>query len=236
MVVYLGVLGAALGSFLDALVWRLHTGGDVVRGRSRCETCGSRLGVRDLVPVVSWIVLCGRCRHCGAPVGAWAPVVEAGLAVAFAVSFLRFTDGTAALVLWLGYLVALAGLAVYDARWGRLPDRVVLPLVAVALVEAVVRQRDPTGTALGVALLGGLHAMLHLASRGRWVGLGDAKLGVFAGIVLGWPGALLALAVATVLGAVVALVGLASGRLARGSRLAFGPFLAVGVATAGVWA
>lgn len=234
MVVYLGFLGAAMGSFVDALVWRLRTGRGL-GGRSECESCHHRLGFADLVPVFSWVFLRGKCRHCGAKINPLVPVIEIALVALFVISAWSWGSGTPSLALWLVYLPVLAALAVYDARWGELPDVLVLPLVPLALVDAALRVDPLTATAYvahvlpGAALLGGLYAVLFAVSRGRWVGLGDAKLGLFAGIVLGWRHGLLALAVANALGAIVALA-------LRRRRIALGPFLVAGFVVAGLTA
>lgn len=199
-----------------------------------------RLGVPDLVPVVSWLALRGKCRYCGAKINPLAPIIEISLAALFVISYLSWSGGVASFVLWLIYLPVLAALAVYDARWGRLPNVLVLPLIGLALVDAGLRVSPLTPAAYaghvlsGAAVIGGVYAILYAVSRGRWVGLGDVKLGVFAGIVLGWPYALLALAVANALGAGVAVAGLIAGRLVRNSRIPLGPFLAAGFVVAGL--
>jgi leader peptidase (prepilin peptidase)/N-methyltransferase len=250
LVAYLALVGAAMGSFVDALVWRLHTGRGIVSDRSECESCHHKLGVADLIPVISWLLLRGRCRYCGAPVSPWSSVVEATLATLFVISFLQWPQdlgdarAVASFVLWLIYLVMLAALALYDVRWMRLPNVILLPLLPLALLDAGLRvslrsSLTPgayTGhVLLGVAALGGAYGVLYLISRGRWVGFGDVKLGAFAGAVLGWRAALLTLAMANVLGAAVAVTGLLTGRLGRKSRLPLGPFLIVGFVIAGLW-
>ncbi len=249
LVLYLAFVGATMGSFVDALVWRLPTGRPLTWQRSECESCQRTLGVVDLVPVVSWLALRGRCRHCGMRISVLTPLAEASLAGLFVVSALAWPLGfgrpatVASFVLWLIYLVVLAALAVYDARWKRLPDAALLVLGALALVDAGLRVslHGPltlggyAGHALlGAAVLGGAYAVPHLLSRGRWVGAGDVKLAAFVGIVLGWEQGLLAAALANVLAAAVALAGLVTGRLVRGDRLAYGPFLIAGFVMTGL--
>lgn len=230
-------------------MWRLRTGRSIVAGRSECENCHHRLGALDLVPVVSWLVLRGACRHCGARISPAAPALEAGLAGLFVLSYLCWPlgfDRPAALGsfgLWLVYLVVLAALVAYDLRWMVLPDRLVLPLIVLALVDAALRISVTSAFTLGgytrhvlggTAALAGVYLLLYITSRGRLVGLGDIKLCLFAGIVLGWPGALLTLGLSNVLGALVVLPALATGALTRKSRIPFGPFLAAGFVIAGL--
>jgi prepilin signal peptidase PulO-like enzyme (type II secretory pathway) len=243
---YLLVVGAALGSFAGAYAWRLHAGRGVVTGRSCCEECGRRLAARDLVPVLSWLWLRGACRYCGARIDGSAPIAEAGLAVAFLLSYLLWPLGfagprqVAAFVVWLLCLTLLTTLAVYDSRWLSLPDRLLLPLAVLALVEAALRLEPLTPLSYaryvlaGAAILGGGYALLHLVSGGRWVGFGDAKLGLAAGAALGGPAGLIALAAANIAG--VAVLGVT--RLVTGAAvpraIPLGPLLALGFLVGGL--
>jgi prepilin signal peptidase PulO-like enzyme (type II secretory pathway) len=209
-----------------------------MRGRSECESCHHRLGPIDLVPIASWIVLRGRCRHCGAQIAGLAPLVEAALAAAFVASALRWPTGdwrsTASLVLWLLCLFGLAGLACYDARWLQLPNLTLLVLVPLALAAFLLRASlapafTPAAFAAralaGAALLGGAYLLAFLLSRGRWVGMGDVKLAAVVGLMTGWYAGLLALAVANALAAVVGLA-------LHSRRVPLGPFLVLGLVVA----
>src|SRR5262245_40379299 len=247
VVVYLGVVGAAIGSFTDALVWRLHTGRSIVRGRSECESCHHRLGPSELVPVISWIMLRGRCRHCGVRLEPWSSLVEAALAVTFVLSAYLWPLGldgpraVASFILWLLCVGVLGILAGYDLRWRSLPNAGLLVLVPLALGQAALHASLETrfsaaafaGHVLaGVAMLGGGYLAVHLVSRGRWVGMGDVKLAAVAGVLTGWLGGLLALAVGNAVGSIVCLGLVAAGRLPRRARVGLGPFLALGVVVA----
>lgn len=247
VVVYLGVVGAAIGSFIDVAVWRLHTGRSIVRGRSECESCHHRLGPAELVPVVSWMVLRGRCRHCGVKLEPWSPLVEAALTATFVLAAylwplgLHGRQAVASFVVWLLCVGVLGILAGYDLRWMSLQNAGLLVLAPLALAQAALHASlegrfTPaafTGHVLaGVAMLGGGYLAAHLLSRGRWIGMGDVKLAAIAGVLTGWVGGLLTLAVANGIGAVVYLGLVATGRLSRGARIAFGPFLALGVVVA----
>ena len=133
--VFLGLIGAAMGSFAGAMAWRLHTKRNMVSDRSECEHCHHKLGPLDLMPILSWLMLRGRCRYCKKSIG-WLPfMAEVSVAAAFILSFLYWPlgfanwQGIALCIVWLAYLVAFAVLIVYDARWMLLPDVIVLPLV-----------------------------------------------------------------------------------------------------------
>jgi leader peptidase (prepilin peptidase) / N-methyltransferase len=242
IVVILAVLGAAMGSFVGALVWRLHEHKDFVRDRSECEHCHHKLDALDLIPVLSWLVLRGRCRYCRAWIG-WTPLalelLTAGLFVGSYIMWPWALDSWLAWTffgLWLVQLVGLVALFVYDLKWMLLPNVIVFPLIGLSIVEVAVgygMQSDASLGAyiqsafLGVAVLAGLYWALYTFSRGRLIGYGDVKLGLFMGLVLGWQRALLALFLANIIGFFVVLPGLLTGRLKRTSRVPFGPFLII---------
>jgi prepilin signal peptidase PulO-like enzyme (type II secretory pathway) len=240
--VFLGLIGLAFGSFVGALVWRLHEHKDFVSDRSECEHCHHKLGPLDLIPLFSWLALRGKCRYCHKPIGWTAPLLEISMAVLFVGSYyvwpLDFTTWQANLSfgLWLVYLVGLVALLVYDLKWMLLPNVLVFPLMGVAVVESAIRYSVQVGVSpidylnsviFGIIALGGLYWALYTFSKGKWVGYGDVKLGVFMGIALGFQRSILALFLANIVGFLVVLPGLMIGKLKRTSRVPFGPFLIV---------
>lgn len=244
--VLLAALGAAMGSFVGALVWRLHTGRDFVKDRSQCEHCHHKLGPADLVPIFSWLFLSGRCRYCHKPIGITPLLLEVGLALVFATSYIFWPLGfgeaaaVASFGIWLAYMVLLAALFVYDIKWFLLPDKLVFVLIGLALVDAAFRvslsgDNYLMYTLAGVIPVAGLYGLLYFASKGKWVGFGDVKLGVFIGIALGWQKALLVLVIANLIGFLVVVPGLLSKKLSRTSKVPFGPFLIAAFVIAGLW-
>ncbi|HWZ65539.1 MAG TPA: prepilin peptidase [Patescibacteria group bacterium] len=239
-IIALVLLGLCFGSFVGALVWRLHEGKDFVSDRSRCEDCGHVLSALDLVPVISWVALGGRCRYCHKKISVQNPVLELSMAALFVLSYIywpvHLNDWAAWLSfgLWLVYVVGLVALFVYDMRWMLLPDVIVMSLVCLGLVDVGLRLSIVhhltlldyiRHIVLGATALGGFYWLLYTLSRGKWVGYGDVKLGVFMGLVLGWQGALLTLFLANILGFIFVVPGLVTGKLTRQSRVPFGPFM-----------
>lgn len=247
--VILGLAGLSMGSFIDAFTWRLRTKRNFITGRSECEKCHHVLAAMDLIPVISWVLLKGRCRYCQVKLSPVAPFTELLLGVLFVVSFLVWPygletwQGIASFALWLVYLVMLGALFVYDLRWMILPDSIVIPLIFSAFIFAGLRVGATTaGDALSYAYIAVdalaltmVYWLLHTASQGRWVGYGDVKLSIFIGLLLGWPKALLAFGLANVIGFLVVLPGILTGRLDRKSQMPFGPFLIIGTVLAGLW-
>lgn len=243
-----GVVGLAFGSFVNALVWRIRHKRDFVSERSECTHCHHVLAWNDLIPVISWLMLGGKCRYCKKKIDD-SPIVELTTAALFIVSYVAwpygFTEGGIALfIMWLAALVMLMALAVYDLRWYLLPDKLVFPLVVLGLVIGVTRfyvieSLSIVDTAIhmifGVLLISGLYFVLHQISSGKWVGFGDVKLAIFIGFVLGWQSSLLALFLANLIGLMVVLPLLISRKIHAKSKIPFGPFLIVASIIAFLW-
>lgn len=257
IIVGLVALGLCLGSFVNALVWRLREQEtevakkspdrhrlkqlSVSKGRSMCPHCKHEIQAKDLVPVLSWLTLGGKCRYCHKPISAQYPLVEALTAALFVLSYLwwpQTLQGSEWLSfgLWLVILTGLMALTVYDLRWFLLPNRIIFPLMFVAAIRAALEifsSADPLETLLGVitamALGGGLFYLIFQLSGGKWIGGGDVKLGWLLGLVVLKPSlSLLFIFVAAVLGSLVSVALLALKRLKRNSLVPFGPFLIAG--------
>lgn len=216
------LLSPAVGSFLGVLADRLARGEDVVRARSACRSCGARLGGLDLVPVLSFLWLRGRCRHCGAAIPPWALYVEI-IATGAAVLAVAAGGTAPAMLMSCLFLWLLLALALSDLLWLRLPDLLTGTLFVLAL-GVTWNGSEPGEVGLGWALLGaglGSGSFLALrigyrALRGReGLGLGDVKLmaglGAFAGP--------LDLPLLVLMGALLALLSALIGVLARSGPL-----------------
>ena len=222
-----GVLGLALGSFFTVLVHRWPAGESLVTPRSHCTACDRTLGPRDLVPVLSWLFARGRCRGCGETVSWRYPAIElatAGLAAGAILSFGATPRGVAATLL----AVALVPVVVIDLQHRLIPDVVVLPAALGALVAAAWADPDHfTASAVAAAGAGAFMFLLWAAYPGG-MGLGDVKLAVLIGAVLG-TSVVPALAIAFAAGAALGVAMLLRhGSAARKMAVPFGPFLAGG--------
>lgn len=249
LIIIFAVLGVCLGSFVNAAVWRIKVKKDIVHDRSECVHCHHKLAATDLVPVMSWLFLRGKCRYCHKPISAQYPIVELAVMAYFVLSYLLWPmmlDSTSAWIdfgLWLSYGVGLAILFVYDLKWYLLPDKVVWPLVALGMIDFINtglwRQwslpQFLSEFVLAVLVIAGVYYLLYIMSKGKWVGFGDVKLGLFMGLALGWQAGLVALLLANVVGCLVVIPGLALGKLKRDSRIPFGPFLIIGFVLAGLY-
>lgn len=238
LVIYAAALGLIMGSAINAVVWRLHAGKSWSRGRSQCVSCEAILAPRDLVPVLSWLWLKGKCRYCAEPICYQYPLVEVVTAVLFGWSAAVLPWSTPpqiwALLLWLGVLSLVVALSVYDMRWMLLPDKLMLPAIIMGLVyllTVVVPTAGWTtaaGYALGALAAGGLFYAIAVFSRGRAMGGGDIKLAFFMGLILSPARLLVAMELSFLVASIIGVGLLLAGRLKRGGHLPFGPYLVLG--------
>lgn len=267
-VIYTGLvlLGLCAGSFVGASIWRLRarqlksdrahkepydkaelssleklTHRTPLKDRSVCLHCSYQLRWFDMIPLVSWLWLRGRCRHCHQPIGLLEPLVEAGLALSFVLTYafwpvaLTTPIDILTISLWLLAEVGLAMLFIYDLKWFILPDKVNYIVIAIGAVVAglsLVGDDMVTGLtsiASALVILSGLYYVLYKVSSGRWVGFGDVKLGIGLALLLAdWQLAFIALFAANLIGTMIVVPLMATGKLSRDSHVPLGPLLIVG--------
>ena len=243
----LTVLGLCFGSFTNALVWRLHKQASsskkgaysISRGRSMCPHCKHQLQALDLIPIVSWVALRGRCRYCGKPIPD-TPLPELLLPLLYLFSYLYwplkfYGEGITLFIFWLLFLVGFMALALYDYKWQMLPNRVLFPLAGLALLELCLQLvlfkgglHVALGAVSGVLTGGGIFWILFQLSGGTWIGGGDVKLGALLGLILGGvTRSLLMIFGASLLGTLIMLPLLGQGKAKKTTRVPFGPFLII---------
>ncbi|HHY31867.1 MAG TPA: prepilin peptidase [Firmicutes bacterium] len=231
------LFGAVIGSFLGVCIHRLPRGQSVVRPGSHCPKCKAMLGPSELVPVLSYMLLRGRCRHCGEKISFFYPAIEVGVGFIF----LLIVVGRGVTVGILSYLV-LASLVVVaagiDLNHGVIPDRLTLPWMAVGVAAgALWGLHEVAMRAIGLVACGGLVFLIALLSRGG-MGGGDVKLMALVGSFLGPWGGLASFMIACFIGAAVGIGLIVAGLKKRKDEIPFGPFIAAGaiiVCISGTW-
>lgn len=232
------LLGLVIGSFLNVVVWRVPRGESIVAPPSACPRCGHPIRARDNVPVVSWLLLRGRCRDCGEPIAARYPLVEACTGAAFALC--AWAVGPTWRLPAMLYLVAVGiALALIDLDVHRLPDPIVLPSYGAALALLALASWNPGGASdwpaflravIGCAVLFAVYFLIVLVYPAG-MGFGDVKLAGVLGLYLGWAGwGALALGwfAAFLLGGFFSIGLLITGRANRRSGVPFGPWMIAG--------
>ena len=241
-------VGLVLGSFVNALVWRLQAQEkapkskdlSILRGRSMCPHCRHTLSARDLIPVLSWLSLRGKCRYCHKPIGWQYPAVELitmGLVVAsYALWPMELNGaGLVRFIFWPPLIAGFVALVVYDLRWMLLPTKIIYSLMALVTMQwlIILVMGDLTAVQLldiflGVLVGGGLFYAIFQVSAGKWIGGGDVRLGFLLGLIVGSPVySFLFLFLAAAIGSLVSVPLLAIGKVTRQTRIPFGPFLLI---------
>jgi len=233
------VYGLLFGSFLTVVVDRVPRGKSIVSPGSACGNCGLRLGFRDLIPVVSWLALRGKCRRCRTNIGTEALVLELLTGLLFALFAWKFGLDWA-LPAYCVLAVGLIGLSFIDLHTKRLPRRIIYVTAAVGVpllcLAALIRHEPKRicmmllGAAIAVAFMG----LVYIVSRGG-MGDGDVRLSPLLGAYLGWlnPGLVgVGLFFGFFAGAAVGVAMMAVGRAGRKTAVPFGPFLALGTVVA----
>lgn len=220
------VFGTAIGSFCNVVIYRLHVGDSPLRGRSYCPHCTHQLSSSDLVPLFSYLFLRGRCRYCKGRISAQYPLVELSSALAAMALVIHFGVGLTAL---LGIILSafLIIIFVYDLRHQLILDRVSVPAMVVAFLFSWSLGRPLLSVLLGGILGAGFFLLQYLASRGKWIGGGDIRLGGVLGLALGWPLIAVNLVLAYLSGALIAVALIVFRRRSWSSMVPFGTFLSL---------
>lgn len=233
------VLGLLVGSFINVVIYRVPRHESVITPRSRCPACGTAIRERDNIPVLSWLILKGRCRSCHSPISKRYPLTELAVAVLFAGAAARLGFNWA-LPAFLVLLSSLFALAYIDAEHLVLPKNVVYPTLVIVgglltLAAAITGSWDRLGVAALCALAWWIVFFALNTLSSRLLGFGDVRLAPVLGLALGWLGVryvLLGFFSANLMGAVVGLGLVATKRMDRHEQIPYGVFLAAGVALA----
>ena len=237
LIIYCAVAGLIVGSFLNVVIYRIPRHLSIVRPRSSCPRCGQLIAARDNVPVLSWLLLHRRCRHCGEPISIRYPLVELATGALFAGTAARVgyrADLPALLILVSG----LFALAMIDAEFLILPRRIVYAVLGLEILAlgAAAADLGAWRRLLIAALVGVCWFTVFFvinAVSPRALGFGDVRMSLLLGFGLGWLGvgtAILGFFSANVIGVTVGVALLAAKRIERRQPIPYGVFLALGAA------
>lgn len=226
------VFGSVVGSFLNVCIHRLPQGVSIVSPASRCPQCLRRIPFYYNIPLVSYIVLLGRCAHCRAPLSLQYPLVEA-MAGLFSAMLMRRWGVSPELFIYFAFASALIVVTFIDLELQIIPDVISLPGIAVGLAASFfLRSPGMVNSVIGMLLGGGVLFMIaaayHFIAGAEGMGGGDIKLLAMIGAFLGWKGVLLTLFAGSFLGAAFGLLIMALEHRSSKHAIPFGPFLAAG--------
>lgn len=238
---FLFILGAAVGSFTSVVIYRLHSRKKgIFRGHSACTNCERELKLLDLIPIVSYLTLRGKCRYCSKEISYMYPLLELVSGSLFALLFLKFPFFNNALQLsetqfWLYMLYAFYTFVLiftffFDLHYLKVSDEILLPAILIGLIATLGTPATPHfldaifGMALAIAFFG----LQILISRGTWIGLGDLRIGAFMGVILGFKLLIVALVLSYLIGSIVAIFVAVRKQKLRGVKIPFAPLLVTG--------
>ena len=235
------LFGLIIGSFLNCLVWRLRTGESLL-GRSYCLKCKKQIAWYDNLPVLSFVLLKGKCRQCGQSISWQYPAVELVTGILFMAAYylnyeLRIMnygsvihDSLFITQLFRDWFLisAMMVIFIYDLRWYLILDIVTLPACLVVLILNLALGFSLWNLLVSGIIGSGFFLLQFLISGGKWIGGGDIRLGLLMGLALGWPGVIAAIIISYFLGSLVGLGLIAAGKKRWGSEIPLGVFLAAG--------
>ena len=241
LLAFVFILGLFVGSFLNVVVYRLHREESFVKGFSKCLFCGHRLYPKDLVPLVSFLFLKGKCRYCRHKIAKQYFLMELATAIGFTlIALVLWKNIDSQIILanisnilifktlaWWLFFSYLLIIFVYDLKYYFILDQVTLPAIVIIFIINLFLGFSWANLLLGALVGGGFFFLQFAVSKGKWIGGGDIRLGLLMGVILGWPQVLTALFVAYLLGSLFAIGLLLSGKKHWGDKLPFGTFLSL---------
>lgn len=239
-------IGLIWGSFINAAIYRTRHKKDLLLARSMCPHCKHQLSVLDLIPVVSFLLLRGKCRYCQKNISVQYPIVELLVGILFVVFFVNIFGvdfdienlGLRNITLLLRDWVAVCVLVfifIYDLKYYLILDRVSLPAVVFFLVINLFLVSMYQNLLLGGIIGFGFFFLQYILSSGRWIGGGDLRMGLLMGVLLGWKNLIIALVLAYWSGALIGLILVFIGKKKFGSCIPFGTFLGVATLATILW-
>ncbi|MFA4830692.1 MAG: prepilin peptidase [Patescibacteria group bacterium] len=238
------IVGTMFGSFLNAYLWRVRAGRSVWKGRSMCTYCKNKINWFDNIPIISFFILRAKCRSCKKPIFWQYPSVELwmGLAFVFIAAHYPLVIDHWSLIITRWFIIwFLTLIFLYDLKYQEILNRFTLiPAGILFLIKIVFSLQSPVffialDMLLGAFIASGFFLLQFTISKGKWIGGGDVRLGVFMGVILGWKLTILALLIAYILGAVVGIILLILAKKKQDSQIAFGTFLSVATLIAMFW-
>lgn len=237
--VFIFILGSFFGSFLNLLVDRLPKGENVISGRSHCDSCGKPLAFYDLIPIISYLYLRGKCRYCNTSFSYFYPFMEIFTGLIFTFNYFWIVNHISIIgiefFLMLFYFIAISSSLIViffaDLRHGIIPNQVLIFLLIFSIIYQFFFMRpDFVNHLISGLICFSLFLILVIITKGRGMGFGDVKFSFLLGFLLGFPSFVLALYAAFLTGAVASIILILWGkkRLHK-DTIAFGPFMALGV-------
>ncbi len=250
IIIFVFLFGLIIGSFLNCLIWRLHKDEGILN-RSYCPKCKKQIAWYDNIPVLSFLLLGGKCRHCKQKISRQYPMVELATGVLFVIAFIYnfqfpisnfqtisklFISYFLLLTLKDWFLIAVMIIIfIYDLRWYLILDIITLPACIIVFILNLFLGFDWINLLISGIIGGSFFLIQFIISRGKWIGGGDIRLGLLVGLALGWPNVIVAIFLAYFIGSLIGIGLLVTGKKKWGSKLPLGVFLSVATVVVLFW-
>lgn len=232
------IIGAAVGSFTSVVIYRLHTDKPgIIKGKSMCPSCETKLTPFDLIPIISYLTLRGKCRHCNKEISYMYPLLEIISGALFALLFIKhpflnesfsFSGNNLGLyLLYSFYSFVLIFTFFFDLHYMKVADEILLPSILIGLIASTAFPLTPHiwDSLMGASIALAFFGAQILLSRGKWLGAGDLRVGAFMGIILGWKYMIIALFLAYIIGSIAAIAIALKKKKLVGVKIPFAPLL-----------
>ncbi len=226
------LFGCIIGSFLNVCILRIPAKESIVSTRSHCMKCGTQIKSYDLIPIISWIVLKGKCRSCKTKISKQYPIVEAINGLSYGICAIKYGFSLETM-LYSAAISALIVLSVIDYRTYEIPIGINIFIFVLGIIRAVTDYENIIVYLIGAVSISGLLLLIYLITRGQGMGGGDIKLMLAAGLLLGWKLIIVAFIFGCLYASVIHITRMIISK--KNHVLAFGPYLSMGIATA-IWA
>jgi prepilin signal peptidase PulO-like enzyme (type II secretory pathway) len=256
---FIFILGLCVGSFLNCVIYRLETGKSL-KGRSFCPKCKKQLKWTDLIPVFSFLFLCGKCKYCKEKISLQYPIVEISTATIFLMvfniipnlignpeyyhlipAFAVMTEWIMVMAFYFYIASVMIVIFVYDLKHYEIPDKILIPAIIATAIYDIFILCQPFSLICSInyifaALIGsGFFLSIFLISKGLWMGFGDVKFAILMGLLLGFPNILLALFLSFFFGAIIGIILMVFKKKGIKSEIPFAPFLIIGTFLTVFW-
>ncbi|MEA2065410.1 MAG: prepilin peptidase [Patescibacteria group bacterium] len=231
---YVFILGAIIGSFLNVVIFRLRAKKSFLKGRSYCPKCKKKIAWYDNIPILSFLILRGKCRNCKTKISFQYPLVELSTGVLFVITFfhnyqLPITNYQLPITVfrdWF-FVSVLIIIFVYDFKYYLILDKITIPAIIIAFALNFSLGFSLSNILIGAIIGGNFFLIQFLISKGRWIGGGDIRLGILMGVMLGWKMVILAIMIAYIVGAIFSIILLAFKKKGLKSQIPLGTFLSI---------
>jgi leader peptidase (prepilin peptidase)/N-methyltransferase len=222
----LTLVGLCIGSFCNVLIYRIPKGEEFVSTPSHCMNCDHRLAWFELIPVFSWLCLGGKCRSCKKKISAQYPLIEMLNGAMWLLTGILFYGDLITTLLYCALVSLLLVLSVIDWRTFVIPNGINLSILVLGVIRIATDYTNWSSYLIGLLAVGLVFLLLHLATGGNGLGMGDVKLVGAAGLLLGWQKMIPAILLGCILGILIHSIRMRRG---AGNKLAFGPYLSAGI-------